>query len=246
MQEIPLNTVIQFVMIEFSLSKKVHELLFFAFLILGLSIKAQKNTSTIVPFDTDTVRIHRLNTTTLLLQLQELQILINPKGKLPKTLTGETLDLILITDDSKNSFELSTLRQLNTQNAKIFVPWQLAQKLPLEFTTQLDPLKHLDEKERFGLVVKAYYEADEMKGYTLKTKNRTLFIGAAGSKTFLPEGIQKIDLALVSGNGIDSIKEESNKVTEVTYLFLYNYNEHRERFLSVWKNAQPNAKILIE
>ncbi|MEO1487348.1 MAG: hypothetical protein AAFU57_16500 [Bacteroidota bacterium] len=173
--------------------------MFFTFLTLGLSLKAQENTSTNIPFDTDKIRIHRLNTTTLLLQVQELQILINPRGKLPETLTGETLDLILITDNSKNSFELNTLRQLNTQNAKIFVPWPLAQKLPFEFTTQLDPLKHLDEKERFGLVVTAHYEADKMMGYTLNTKNRILFIGSNGGKTFLPEGIQEIDLVIVGG-----------------------------------------------
>ncbi len=233
-------------MMEYCFLKKIDLILLFIFLGLGLSLKSQEKVPTNVPFETDSLQIHRLNTTTLLLQVEELQILINPKGKLPKTLTGETLDLILITDDSKNSFELSTLRQLNTQNAKIFVPWALAQKLPLEFTTQLDPLKHLDEKERFGLVVTAHYEVDEMMGYILKTKNHILFIGSNGGKTFLPKGIQKIDLAIVSGVGIDNVNSKSNKVTEVTYLFPYNSKENRTRFLSFWKNAYPTTKILIE
>ena len=241
-----LSAVFQIVMMEYCFSKKIDLILLFVFLGLGLSLKSQEKIPTNIPLETDTIQIHRLNTTTLLLQVQVLKLLISPSGILPQSFTGETLDLILITDDSKNSFELSTLRQLNTQNAKIFVPWVLAQKLPLEFITQLDPLKHLDEKERFDLVVKAHYEENEMMGYTLKTKNHVLFIGANSSKTFLPEGIQEIDLAIVSGVGIDRIDSKSKKATEVTYIFPYDYRERRERFLSTWKNAQPNAKILIE
>ncbi|MEL6304691.1 MAG: hypothetical protein AAFQ20_07875, partial [Bacteroidota bacterium] len=64
--------------------------------------------------------------------------------------------------------------------------------------------------------------------------------------TFLPKEIQKIDLAVVSGIGVDSIKAKSKKATEVTYLFPYNHEENRAQFLSIWKNVQPNAKILIE
>ncbi|MEM8764756.1 MAG: hypothetical protein AAGD88_13135 [Bacteroidota bacterium] len=233
-------------MMGFCFSKKVISLLGFVLLGFGLSLKSQEKARTIVPFGTDTIQIHRLNDTSLLLQLQELQLLINPSGKLPQSFTGETLDLIFITDESQTSFELRTLQQLNTQNAKIFVPWPLAQKLPLEFTTQLDPLKHLDEKERFGLVVTAHCKEDEMMGYTLKTKNIILFIGANGSKTFLPKEIQKIDLAVVSGNGIDNIKTKSKKATEVTYLFPYDHEENRERFVRIWRNAHPETKILIE
>src|SRR5690606_15906665 len=82
-------------------------------------------------------------------------IYIDPVGDKEAYAAVSGPDLILITDIHGDHFSLETLQALDTQKAKIIVPQAVADKIPSEFTPQLDILNNGDIKERYGISIEA-------------------------------------------------------------------------------------------
>src|SRR5690606_5034954 len=107
---------------------------------------------------------------------------------------------------------LETLQTLETQKAKIIVPQAVADKIPSEFTAQLDILNNGDTKERYGISIEAipmYNLREEAKdfhtkgrgnGYVLSKNDQRIYF--SGDTEDIPEmrALQNIDKAFVCMN----------------------------------------------
>jgi len=139
-------------------------------------------------------------------------IYIDPVGGKEAFANMKAPDLILITDIHGDHFSLETLQALNTQKAKILVPQAVADKIPAEFTPQLDILYNGDLKERFGINIEAiamYNLREEAKdfhikgrgnGYLLSKNNERVYF--SGDTEDIPEmrDLENIDKAFVCMN----------------------------------------------
>lgn len=139
-------------------------------------------------------------------------IYIDPVGGKDAFVNIKEPDLILITDIHGDHFSLETLQALNTQKAKIVVPQAVADKIPSEFTPQLDILNNGDSKERYGINIEAipmYNLREEARdfhikgrgnGYVLSKNNQRIYF--AGDTEDIPEmrALQDIDKAFVCMN----------------------------------------------
>lgn len=121
-------------------------------------------------------------------------------------------DLILITDIHGDHLNVETLQELNTGKAKIIAPQAVADKLPQEFTPQIDVLHNGDSTERFGIVVEAipmynlreealkFHEKGRGNGYVLNIGGKRLYF--SGDTEDIPEmrALKNIDKAFVCMN----------------------------------------------
>ncbi len=139
-------------------------------------------------------------------------IYIDPVGDKEAYAAVAEPDLILITDIHGDHFSLETLQALDTQKAKIIVPQAVADKIPSEFTAQLDILNNGDTKERYGITIEAipmYNLREEAKdfhtkgrgnGYVLSKNDQRIYF--SGDTEDIPEmrALQNIDKAFVCMN----------------------------------------------
>ena len=139
-------------------------------------------------------------------------IYVDPVGGKEAFANEKEPDLILITDIHGDHFSLETLQALNTQKAKIIVPQAVADKIPAEFTPQLDILNNGDTKERYGINIEAipmYNLREEAKdfhtkgrgnGYVLSKNDQRIYF--SGDTEDIPEmrALQNIDKAFVCMN----------------------------------------------
>ena len=139
-------------------------------------------------------------------------IYVDPVGGKDAFASVEEPDLILITDIHGDHFSLETLQALNTGKAKIIVPQAVADKIPAEFTPQLDILNNGDSKERYGINIEAipmYNLREEAKdfhtkgrgnGYVLSKNDQRIYF--SGDTEDIPEmrALQNIDKAFVCMN----------------------------------------------
>ncbi|MCM4170940.1 MBL fold metallo-hydrolase [Arenibacter sp. TNZ] len=139
-------------------------------------------------------------------------IYVDPVGGKEAFASVKEPDLILITDIHGDHFSLETLQALNTKKAKIIVPQAVADKIPAEFTPQLDILNNGDSKERYGINIEAipmYNLREEAKdfhtkgrgnGYVLSKNDQRIYF--SGDTEDIPEmrALQNIDKAFVCMN----------------------------------------------
>ncbi|WP_047245686.1 MBL fold metallo-hydrolase [Maribacter thermophilus] len=149
---------------------------------------------------------------TAILQWNDITVYIDPVGG-AKAFEGQELpDLILITDIHGDHLSVETLQELNTSRAKIIAPKAVADKLPEEFTTQLDILANGESKKRFGITVEAiamynlreeaknFHEKGRGNGYVLKMGDQRIYF--SGDTEDIPEmrSLKNIDMAFVCMN----------------------------------------------
>ena len=88
------------------------------------------------------IKIIPIEHATAILEWNDITIYIDPVGGAEAFEGQEQPDLILITDIHGDHFSLETLQALNTEKSKIMVPAAVADKLPTEFTPQIDVLNN--------------------------------------------------------------------------------------------------------
>lgn len=159
-----------------------------------------------------TVKIIPIEHATAILEWNDITIYIDPIGGSEAFKGHKQPDLILITDIHGDHFSLETLQALNTEKSKIMVPATVADKLPTEFTPQIDVLNNGESKERYGITVEAipmYNLREEAKdfhvlgrgnGYVLNMGNQRVYI--SGDTEDIPEmrALKNIDIAFVCMN----------------------------------------------
>lgn len=111
--------------------------------------------STILPQKENTLKINPIEHATMVLEWNGVVIYVDPLGGASAFQGQKQPDLILITDIHGDHFNLETLQELNTEKAKIVVPKVVADRIPEEFTPQLDVLNNGEKKQRFEITVEA-------------------------------------------------------------------------------------------
>lgn len=162
--------------------------------------------------DESTVKIIPIEHASAVLEWNGITIYIDPVGG-AEAFTGQKQpDLILITDIHGDHFSLETLLELNTKNAKIMVPQTVANKLPEEFTPQIDVLNNGDSKERYAFKVEAipmynlreeakgFHESGRGNGYVLNIGGQRIYF--SGDTEDIPEmrNLKNIDIAFICMN----------------------------------------------
>ncbi|MDO6602715.1 MBL fold metallo-hydrolase [Arenibacter palladensis] len=192
-------------------------------------------------------------------------IYVDPVGGKDAFAAEKEPDLILITDIHGDHFSLETLQALNTQKAKIIVPQAVADKIPAEFTPQLDILNNGDSKERYGINIEAiamYNLREEAKdfhvkgrgnGYVLSKNNERIYF--SGDTEDIPEmrALQNIDKAFVCMNLPYTMTVESaaDAVLEFKPKQVYPYHYRGKpdvgdvsKFKALVNDKNPNIEVV--
>lgn len=160
----------------------------------------------------DNIKITPIQHATTVLEWNDIVIYVDPVGGAEAFEGQKEPDLILVTDIHGDHFSLETLQALNTVKAKIIVPQAVADKIPEEFTPQLDILNNGDSKERFGINVEAipmynlreealkFHEKGRGNGYVLNMGGQRIYF--SGDTEDIPEmrSLENIDKAFVCMN----------------------------------------------
>jgi len=165
--------------------------------------------------------IYPIEHATAVLEWNDITVYIDPVGGSNAFKGKKQPDLILITDIHGDHFSLETLEELNTDKAKIIVPQAVADKIPEQFTPQLDVLNNGDSKERFGITVEAipmynlreealkFHSKGRGNGYVLNMGDKRIYF--SGDTEDIPEmrALKNIDRAFVCMNLPYTMTEES-------------------------------------
>lgn len=193
--------------------KKIIALFAFTFVLtLGCrETKAQKEPQSIGE-PAPTLKIIPIEHATAVLEWKDITIYIDPVGG-KKVFEGQKEpDLILITDIHGDHFNLETLQELNTEKAKIMVPQAVADKMPEEFTPQIDVLNNGETKERYGITVEAipmYNLREEALDFHTKGRGNGYVLDLGGERIYfsgdtedIPEmrALKNIDKAFICMN----------------------------------------------
>jgi len=158
------------------------------------------------------VKIIPIEHATAILEWDEITIYIDPVGGAGAFEGQKQPDLILITDVHGDHLNVETLEALNTEKAKIIVPQAVADKIPENFTPQLDVLNNGDSKERYGITVEAipmynlreeaqkFHTKGRGNGYVLQMGGQRIYF--SGDTEDIPEmrALKNIDKAFVCMN----------------------------------------------
>ena len=192
-------------------------------------------------------------------------IYVDPVGGKDAFVDAKEPDLILITDIHGDHFSLETLQALNTQKAKIVVPQAVADKIPAEFTPQLDILNNGEAKERYGINIEAipmYNLREEAKdfhikgrgnGYVLSKNNERVYF--SGDTEDIPEmrALQNIDKAFICMNLPYTMTVESaaDAVLEFKPKQVYPYHYRGKpdvgdvaKFKALVNDKNPNIEVV--
>ena len=175
-------------------------------------IKGSENLDSTIKYESDSLKIIPIEHATAILEWKNLTIYIDPVGGKEAFIGYNQPDLILITDIHGDHFSLETLQQLNTQKAKVVVPQAVADKIPQEFTPQIDVLDNGASKERYGITIEAipmynlrrdalkFHPKGRGNGYVLTMDDQKIYF--SGDTEDIPEmrALKNIDKAFVCMN----------------------------------------------
>ena len=175
----------------------------------------------VVQPETKTLKIIPIEHATTVLEYGDITIYVDPVGGAEAFKGQKQPDLILITDIHFDHLNLETLQGLNTSKAKIIVPQAVADKMPAEFTPQLDVLNNGDTKERYDILVEAipmynlreealkFHDKGRGNGYVLNIGDERIYF--SGDTEDIPEmrALKNIDKAFVCMNLPYTMTEES-------------------------------------
>lgn len=162
--------------------------------------------------DESKVVIKPIEHATAILEWKDITIYVDPIGGAEAFKDQKQPDLILITDIHGDHFNLETLEYLNTEKAKIMVPQAVADKIPAEFTPQIDVLNNGDTKERYGIKVKAipmynlreeakqFHEIGRGNGYVLTLGKQRVYFSGDTEDIAEMRALQNIDMAFICMN----------------------------------------------
>lgn len=170
---------------------------------------------------TSEIEITPVEHATVILEWNDIIIYVDPVGGIDAFDGQKEPDLILITDIHGDHYSLETLQVLNTSKSKIVVPQAVADKIPDEFTPQLDILNNGDSKERFEIIIEAipmynlredalkFHEKGRGNGYVLNMGDQRIYF--SGDTEDIPEmrALENIDKAFICMNLPYTMTEES-------------------------------------
>ena len=211
------------------------------------------------------IKIIPIEHATAVLEWKNITIYIDPVGGAETFKEQKQPDLILITDIHGDHFSLETLQALNTEKSKIMVPAAVADKLPTEFTPQIDVLNNGESKERYGINVEAipmynlreeakgFHEIGRGNGYVLNMGNQRIYF--SGDTEDIPEmrALKNIDIAFVCMNLPYTMTVESAADAVLEFkpkqVYPYHYRGRPDvsdvmKFKNLVNTENPNIEVI--
>lgn len=203
---------------------------------------------------------------TTVLEWNNTTIYIDPVGGKKAFENSNSPDLILITDIHGDHFSLETLQELNTSKAKIMMPQAVADKMPYEFTPQIDVLNNGDSKERYGITVEAipmynlredalkFHEKGRGNGYVLNLGEKRIYF--SGDTEDIPEmrTLENIDKAFICMNlpYTMTVERAADAVLDFQPNEVYPYHYRGKpdvsdvtKFKALVNQSNPNIKVVL-
>ncbi len=158
------------------------------------------------------IKVIPIEHATTVLEWQDITIYVDPVGGAEAFDGQRQPDLILITDIHGDHLSVETLEALNTTKAKIMVPQAVADKIPENFTPQLDVLNNGDSKERYGINVEAipmynlreealkFHTKGRGNGYVLNINGQRIYFSGDTEDIREMRALENIDMAFVCMN----------------------------------------------
>ena len=237
-----------------------------ALLFLGCKEKSTQKTTKdeAITVIENKIKIHPIEHATAVLEWNNLTIYIDPVGELDKFKTFTKPDLILITDVHGDHFSLNTLKELDTEKAKIIVPQAVADRIPEEFTPQIDVLNNGESKERYDIKVEAipmynlreealkFHTKGRGNGYVLNIDGERIYF--SGDTEDIPEmrALKNIDRAFICMNLPYTMTEESAANAVLAFqpkqVYPYHYRGRPNvsdirKFKNLVNNANSKIKV---
>ena len=202
---------------------------------------------------------------TAVVQWGETTIYIDPVGGAELFTDYPPADLILITDEHGDHYNLETLRGLPTQNAKIVAPSAVANQIPDSFTPQVDVLDNGAVKERYGISIEAipmYNLREEAKNFHVKGRGNGYVLEKDGIRVYfsgdtedIPEmrALKDIDKAFVCMNlpYTMTVEQAADAVLDFAPAEVYPYHYRGrpdvsdvKRFAQLVREGNPNIKVV--
>lgn len=211
------------------------------------------------------VKIIPIEHATAILEWKDVTVYIDPVGGAELFKGQAQPDLILITDIHGDHLNVETLQALNTEKAKIIAPQAVADKLPQEFTPQIDVLHNGESKERYGIKVEAmpmynlreeakkFHVAGRGNGYVLNIGNERIYL--SGDTEDIPEmrALQNIDKAFICMNLPYTMTVESAADAVLEFkpkqVYPYHYRGKPEvsdvgTFKALVEKEDPNIEVM--
>jgi len=243
-----------------------------AILIMGCKENDKKNghkalaetVKTTPPSDSN-LEIIPIEHATAVLKWNDITIYIDPVGGAKSFKHVAKPDLILITDIHGDHFNLETLQELDTKRAKIMVPQAVADKMPDEFTPQIDVLHNGESKERYEINVTAvpmynlrtealkFHTKGRGNGYILEMDGERLYF--SGDTEDIPEmrSLKAIDKAFICMNLPYTMTEESAAAAVIAFspkkVYPYHYRGRPNvsdvtKFKSLVNQGNPEIEVV--
>ncbi|WP_422079855.1 MBL fold metallo-hydrolase [Ulvibacterium sp.] len=211
------------------------------------------------------IKIIPISHATAVLEWNHITIYVDPVGG-AKVFEGQKKpDLILITDIHGDHLSVETLRELDTKRAKIMVPQAVADKIPEEFTPQIDVLNNGDSKERYEIMVEAipmYNLREEAKKFHAKGRGNGYVLNMGGQRLYfsgdtedIPEmrSLKNIDKAFICMNLPYTMTVESAADAVLEFqpkqVYPYHYRGNPDisdviKFKKLVNKGNPNIKVV--
>lgn len=212
------------------------------------------------------IKIIPIEHATAVIEWKDLTIYVDPVGGAERFKEQKSPDLILVTDEHGDHFNLETIEGLNTEAAKIIMPQAVAYQMPDQFTPQIDVLNNGDIKERFGITVKAipmynlrkeaqkFHQRGRGNGYVLTLGEKRLYF--SGDTEDIPEmrTLKDIDIAFVCMNlpYTMTVERAADAVLEFKpkKVYPYHYRGRPEvsdvtKFKNLVQKADANIEVVL-
>ncbi|WP_430966317.1 MBL fold metallo-hydrolase [Spongiimicrobium sp. 2-473A-2-J] len=252
------------------MKKILHILLCCSMALLGCKDRTKTPTlnevaETLEPDVVEDIKIIPISHATAVLEWNDTTIYIDPVGGAAAFEGQKPPDLILITDIHGDHLSVETLEELDTKKAKIVVPQVVADKIPTEFTPQIDVLHNGDTKERYGITVTAipmynlreealaFHAKGRGNGYVLSKNGHRIYF--SGDTEDIPEmrALQNIDRAFVCMNLPYTMTVESAADAVLQFkpvqVYPYHYRGRPEvsdvtKFKALVNAGDPNIEVV--
>ena len=211
------------------------------------------------------IKVIPIEHATVILEWNDITIYIDPVGG-AKVFEGQKLpDLILITDIHGDHLSLETLKELQTEKAKIIVPQAVGDMIPENFTPQIDVLNNGDSKERYGITIEAipmynlrkealkFHKKGRGNGYVLNMAGQRVYFSGDTEDILEMRALQHIDKAFICMNLPYTMTVESaaDAVLEFNPKQVYPYHYRGKpnvsdiaKFKKLVNSGNPNIEVI--
>jgi len=158
------------------------------------------------------IKIHPISHATMVLEIDDQIIYVDPVGGKAAFEGQPEPDLILITDIHGDHYDMETLKEVNTVDTKIIVPEAVAEKMPEFMKAQIAIMSNGNDQDVFNFNVAAipmynlreealkFHEKGRGNGYVITKNKKRIYI--SGDTEDIPEmrALDSIDMAFVCMN----------------------------------------------